>query len=155
MKPIISSLNKVINSLSTKQDKIFNQIYINWNRIVGDIAHYTFPKQIKNIQNKIPEKVLYIEVSNSSKALELSYKEHVIIERISIYFGYKLINRISFIVNSAFRETVVKDNEFKINNFFSLEDIDRVAQKFDNSYEEELKNKLIELNLLIKMRNIQ
>ncbi|WP_168464612.1 DciA family protein [Wolbachia endosymbiont of Ctenocephalides felis wCfeT] len=66
-------------------------LILNWRNIVGkEIAECTRPKKILYAQN-INSGVLHLIVTNGSKALEIQHMISLIIEKITIFFGYKAV----------------------------------------------------------------
>ncbi len=66
-------------------------LILNWRNIVGaEIAECTKPRKISYAQN-INTGVLHLTVANGSKALEIQHMISLIIERITIFFGYKAV----------------------------------------------------------------
>ncbi|NUY39569.1 DUF721 domain-containing protein [Wolbachia endosymbiont of Litomosoides brasiliensis] len=67
------------------------RLILNWKSIVGaEIAECTKPKKISYAQN-INSGVLHLVVTNGSKALEIQHMISLVIEKITIFFGYKAV----------------------------------------------------------------
>lgn len=66
-------------------------LILNWRKIVGiEISECTKPKKISYAQN-INSGVLHLVVINGSKALEIQHMTSLIIEKITMFFGYKAV----------------------------------------------------------------
>ncbi|MBV0899294.1 MAG: DUF721 domain-containing protein [Wolbachia endosymbiont of Fragariocoptes setiger] len=66
-------------------------LILNWNTIVGkEIAEYTKPRKISYAQN-VNSGVLHLTVTNGCKALELQHMSSILIEKITLFFGYKAV----------------------------------------------------------------
>lgn len=64
-----------------------------WASVAGKtLSECLFPRQLK-FSKKQDEAVLYCDVFDA-RALEIQHLEPVIIERIAVFFGYKLVSRI-------------------------------------------------------------
>lgn len=104
MKKIDLFVNQVLTNLYKKQGPIIPDLVINWSKIVGkELFSYTSPAKIRSqIYRGQKINILYVNVSNSSKALEVSYSENLIIERIAVFLGKKAIHRvITTIINKS------------------------------------------------------
>jgi hypothetical protein len=70
------------------------RLILNWNSIVGnEIAQYTKPQKISYAQNANVG-VLHLIVTNGSKALEIQHMVSFIIEKITVFYGYKAVYNI-------------------------------------------------------------
>tara|TARA_Y100000389_G_scaffold38523_2_gene32904 strand:+ start:4724 stop:5188 length:465 start_codon:yes stop_codon:yes gene_type:complete len=99
-KPLESNILSNINPiLLKKKKKNFNIIYNlrkNWVKIIGNkYVKFTYIKDLKiSYEN---QKILHIEVYNPTISFLLSAEIDNIIENITIYYGYKIIDNIKFI----------------------------------------------------------
>lgn len=89
-----SKLSFAIESLTRPMFKkngfVDSRIITDWSDIVGEkLAKLCTPQKITSTG------VLQINVYDSGIALELAYLEKNIIDKIAIYFGYKIIKKIS------------------------------------------------------------
>lgn len=79
-----------------KKAKAESEILTRWPVIVGsDIAGKTLPRKISFARNN-EKTVLVLDVSNSD-ALEIQHMEPVILEKISSYFGFRIIEKIKLV----------------------------------------------------------
>ena len=73
-----------------------HKILTDWPIIVGEqFATYTIPQKMvtRDVKGN-KEGVLYVDVTNSSVAMQLHYMEPIIIEKIATYFGYKAVTQL-------------------------------------------------------------
>ncbi|UWI83062.1 DUF721 domain-containing protein [Wolbachia endosymbiont of Howardula sp.] len=69
-------------------------LILKWQDIVGTkIGEYTRPKKISYTQNT-RSGTLYLIAINGGTELKIHSMIHVIVAKISIFFGYKIINNI-------------------------------------------------------------
>ena len=88
-------LNNLLSPMMKDRKIYHGKIFLDWPDIVGHrVAQFSWPQKI--IKDKAGENLatLYIEVYNSSFATELQYLEDHLIEKISLYFGYKVVSKI-------------------------------------------------------------
>lgn len=84
----------VLKCMKSKMSRNEIRLILNWNIIVGtEIAEYTRPKKILYAQN-INSGVLHLVVTNGSKALEVQHMISLIMEKITVFFGYKAVYNI-------------------------------------------------------------
>ncbi|QJC27389.1 hypothetical protein ANPL_01400 [Anaplasma platys] len=77
-------------------NKIEVKIFLNWRAIVGDsVADIAFPKRVIFTGNS--SGTLYLRVNSGGHATFLQYAVPCIIEKLSVYFGFKVINSIKII----------------------------------------------------------
>ena len=100
LKKISNIISRIAEPIVKKKGFYHTKIITDWQEIIGeDLSKETCP--IKIISNKQKNKTLftlYIEVNNASTATQLSYLEEFLIEKISNYIGYKVINKIKLII---------------------------------------------------------
>jgi hypothetical protein len=94
MKLLSHDINIIIRRIFRKKHPLLAEIIINWSKIVGPkFSNNTTPLKISSVKerNKLIN-ILYVQVDNSSVALELSFHQQILIERISVYLGFKVIH---------------------------------------------------------------
>ncbi|KJV68768.1 DUF721 domain-containing protein [Candidatus Neoehrlichia procyonis] len=70
------------------------RILLNWNDIVGkDIAQISRPEKLSFLNNS-NSGILYLAVNNGGHAIYIQYAIPTIIEKISVYFGFKAVHDI-------------------------------------------------------------
>jgi hypothetical protein len=83
--------NYALKCMKNKISKNEIRLILNWRNIVGiEIAECTKPKKISYAQN-INSGVLHLTVTNGSKALEIQHMISLIMEKITLFFGYKAV----------------------------------------------------------------
>ena len=100
MKLISTNVLSIIKKIFNLHHPYFGEIMINWDKIVGHkYSNLTTPISIKIFKEKGEKlNILNVSVTNSALALELSFLQDVIIERITIYLGRKAIHKMRFVV---------------------------------------------------------
>ncbi|WP_375331550.1 DciA family protein [Candidatus Tisiphia endosymbiont of Oplodontha viridula] len=94
MKPLSHDINIIIRRIFGKQHPLLAEIMINWSKIVGP----KFSSKTSSLKISSPKEkgqrinILHVQVENSSIALEISFHQQIIIERISVYLGFKAIH---------------------------------------------------------------
>lgn len=96
MKPISDEIDKVLRNVFARHNKNFAEIMINWPKITGvKFSLSTAPFKISTGTEKGRKiNILHVKTSNSATSLEFTYHHDIIIERISVYFGFKAIDKI-------------------------------------------------------------
>ncbi len=105
MKLLSNDLNTIIKKIFTKQHPLLAEIIMNWGKIVGTkFSTKTTPWKISTIkQNGQLINILHVQVENSSIELELSFQQQIIIERLSVYLGFKAIHSLKIRTYSTLR----------------------------------------------------
>ncbi len=100
MKLITNDVNKLIYKIYKKKHPLLAKVMINWQKIVGiKYSNHSWPIKISNIKEKKELlNILFVEVDNSSLSMEMAFQQDIIIERITVYLGYKGINKMRMIV---------------------------------------------------------
>lgn len=95
-KQLSSLVDSITRPVFERRGFLEGRLIMDWAFIAGEkLALYTLPQRIV-----FPDKetktngVLHLQVSNSAIAMELSYMEPVLLEKIAVYLGYKAIGRI-------------------------------------------------------------
>lgn len=94
MKKLNNVLDWVTKPLELKFSEVEIQLKLHWKEIIHKpLSEYSRPaKVIFDKYNK--QGTLYISVNNGSVALEIQYLISIILEKIAILFGYKIIHNI-------------------------------------------------------------
>lgn len=100
MKPIIENVNKIIYKIYKSKNPLLAEVIINWQKIVGAKYIYnTLPLKISTTRDKKQKvNILIVEVNNAATAVEITFQQEIIIERLAVYMGYKAINKIRTII---------------------------------------------------------
>ena len=96
IKNIGDEAGKLLKRVIRHKDPIVAELLINWGKVVGvKFASFTYPlKTIKFKEKNQYKKLLIVNASNSSLAMEFSFQQDIIIERIAVYMGYKAVHKI-------------------------------------------------------------
>lgn len=99
MKPISVDIDKIIRKIFNQQHPLLAEIIISWPKIVGSrFSRQTSPlKIITSKERGIKINILHVQAENSGLSLELSFQQEIILERISIYLGFRAINKLRLI----------------------------------------------------------
>lgn len=102
MKPIAQDVNVLIKKLFNKQHPFLAEILINWNKIVGNrFSSVTSPVKITRSKDKGKDvNILLINVENSSISVEFVFQQEIIIERIAVYLGSRVIDKIRITIRN-------------------------------------------------------
>ena len=93
-----TSLNVVTSPFFKRRGFAENKIITDWNFIVGkELGNNCTPKKITFARDKKVDGILTVEVYDSGIAMEMTYMEPVLIEKISAYFGYKAVARLKIL----------------------------------------------------------
>jgi len=100
MKLLSTSVNSIIYNIFKRQSPILAELIINWGKVAG--AKFSLNSQplkiISSWEKKQRINILYVKASNASIAMEMSYQQDIIMERIAVYFGYKAIHKIKITI---------------------------------------------------------
>ena len=87
-----TNIKRIIN----RKGHIFSETLNNWKYIVGEeLFKVCYPKSYKN-SNKLRVSTLIIMVERGQE-INLEYSKNHIIDKMNIYFGYKVVKRIKLI----------------------------------------------------------
>ncbi len=93
-----SSLGKVLKGITaaftSKQGFVWAAVLQDWPLVVGDAyKDMLMPQKIMFPKGKNTEGTLYVLVESSSAALLVQHLQHLILERVNRYFGYKALTK--------------------------------------------------------------
>ncbi|MDF2965035.1 MAG: hypothetical protein K0Q51_423 [Rickettsiaceae bacterium] len=105
MKTLSNLVEGILRAVFKRHGPVFAEIMVNWSKIVGSryhsVARPVKVSQIKEGGTKLC--VLFVDVDDAGSSVELSYQHGILLERISVYFGYKAIDKIKFTVRPKVR----------------------------------------------------
>ena len=133
-------IKKVIN----KRGQIYSEILNNWKYIVGKkFFDFCYPKSYKN-SNKFGVSTLIIMVKRGHE-VELEYSKKEIIDRINIFFGSSVVEKIKF---ASFNDEkkIISYNYEKEKNVTN----NKFQMKIENVKNEKIKKSLLELTRVFK-----
>lgn len=99
MKKFDTIMHKIMQPLYKNKGDILTKLLLHWPEIVGlNFASHSLPQKITNIVTKEQNyRELVIKVNNDSIAVQISFMQTHILERIKQFFGYKAIEKIKII----------------------------------------------------------
>ena len=99
MKPIINTVDQIIYNIYKKKHPVLADLIVHWRNIVGpEFSTLCSPTKIStNVKGDKKTNILYITAENSTISVQIAYKQELIIERISVYLGYKAIHKIKLL----------------------------------------------------------
>jgi hypothetical protein len=107
MKILSNLVEGILRNVFKRHGPVFSEIMVNWSKIVGNRFHdVSRPVKISQAkENGVRLCILCVEVDDAGSSVELSYQHGILLERISVYFGYKAIDKIKFYVRPRVKET--------------------------------------------------
>ena len=135
-----------IKKLIKKKGHIFSETLDNWKYIVGDnLFQVCYPKSFKN-SNKFGDSTLQVMVKRGHE-IDLEYSKKEIMNKMNIFFGYVVVEKLRFIsfdnLQAKFKKTEENDNSVTNNKYEdSIKDIKN----------DKIKKSLLELTKLFKQR---
>lgn len=136
---ILSNINPILLKKKKKHFNILYNLRKNWPKIIGDkYCDFTYVKDIKISKDAV--RTLKLEMYNPTISFLLSAEIDNIIENITIYYGYKIIDDIKLIQKPS--NISLKKNK-KIED--NLELTSNLESQIGNIKDTELKDILIKL----------
>lgn len=106
-------ISKIIKPISKKKKDnfvILNSLTKNWREIVGEKYYrYCYPQKVQFNTNK--KTVLFVGCYNAAVAFALEGQQNYILEKIAVYFGYKIIANIK--ISQDLREIEVQKSKIE------------------------------------------
>lgn len=95
-KLLSESIGEVVRKSIGKGNKVVSELIINWHKIAGsEISESSYPTNIYSSKEKGKQvNILYVNVTSSAIGLKISYSQEVMAEKIAIYFGYRVVDKI-------------------------------------------------------------
>jgi len=134
------NIKKVIN----KRGHIYSETLNNWKYIVGkNLFNVCYPKSYKN-SNKFGVSTLIIMVKRGHE-VELEYSKKEIMNKMNIFFGNSVVEKIKFTSFDDEKENFIDDDNYKRNVTNN-----KYQRKVKNVKNEKIKKSLIELTKVFK-----
>ncbi|MGX6960343.1 MAG: DciA family protein [Rickettsia endosymbiont of Pentastiridius leporinus] len=94
MKLLKEDIDKIVRRIFARQHPLLPEIIVNWGKIVGfNFSTKTLPIKITtNTRNKQKINTLFIQAEDHAVALEVSFQQEIILERVAIYLGFRAIH---------------------------------------------------------------
>jgi len=84
------ALQKVMDKSMAKSDKILSNLYRNWGEIIGEKASTITLNKVTHYKDST---TLHI-FCQSAFALEMSFLEPILLEKIAVFFGYRAVHKL-------------------------------------------------------------
>jgi len=134
------NIKKVIN----KRGQIYSETLNNWKYIVGkNLFNVCYPKSYKN-SNKFGVSTLIIMVKRGHE-VELEYSKKEIMNKMNIFFGNSVVEKIKFTSFDDEKENFIDDDNYKRNVTNN-----KYQRKVKNVKNEKIKKSLLELAKVFK-----
>lgn len=99
MKSIKNIMGGVIAKCCEKHGLMHHKLITDWQKIVGnELAQHSSPIKLHFTKNSTIRGKLIISILNPGNAMKLQMMSDVIIRSINIYFGYKAVSELRFVV---------------------------------------------------------
>ena len=135
-----------IKKIIKKKGHIFSETLNNWKYIVGDeIFQICYPKLFKN-SNKFGVSTLQVMVKRGHE-VDLEYSKKEIIDKMSSFFGYAVVDKLKFI---SFDDAQTKFK--KVNKDENNVTNSKYADKINDIKNDKIKKSLLELTKIFKQR---
>ena len=140
------TLPKNIKKIISKKGYIFSETLNNWKYIVGnDLFKVCYPKSFKHY-NKLNVSYLEIMVKRGHE-IDVEYSKKKIIEKMNIYFGYMVVEKLKLISFDSVH-TISKKNEIQKKN----ENNNKYINKVNDIKNDKIKKSLINLAKVFKKK---
>ena len=134
------NIKKVINN----RGYIYSETLNNWKYIVGEnLFKVCYPKSFKN-SNRFGVSTLLIMVKRGHE-VDLEYSKKEIMNRMNIFFGNSVVEKIKFTSFSGEKKSIPIDNDSKVNVTNN-----KYKDKIKSVKNEKIKKSLIELTKVFK-----
>ena len=138
------SLPKNVKKVINKRGHIYSETLNNWKYIAGeDLFKVCYPKSYKN-SNKFGVSTLIIMVKRGHE-VDLEYSKKDILNRMNVYFGYQVVEKLKFITFDAQQKISPKEeiNETNVTT-------NKYRDKIINVKNNKIKQSLLELSRVFK-----
>ena len=138
------TLPKNIKKVINKKGHIYSETLSNWKYIVGDdLFKVCYPKSFKN-SNKFGVSTLLIMVKRG-REVDLEYSKKEIIDKMNSFFGYKVVEKLKFIIFNDEGKILIKEGDKKENVTNK-----KYHKKINDVKNEKIKKSLLELTKVFK-----
>ena len=138
------TLPKKIKNIISRKGHIYSETLENWRYIVGnELFEFCYPKSLKS-SNRFGASYLNIMVKRGHE-VDLEYSKKLIIDKMNILFGYKVIEKIKLITFEEEKEKVKRNRRMSV---MKSEYFPKISTIKNNK----IKNSLLELSKLYKKR---
>ena len=138
------TLPKNIKKVINKKGHIYSETLSNWKYIVGDdLFKVCYPKSFKN-SNRFGVSTLVIMVKRG-REVDLEYSKKEIIDKMNSFFGYKVVEKLKFIIFNDEGKILIKEDDQKENVTNK-----KYHKKINDVKNEKIKKSLLELTKVFK-----
>lgn len=131
-----SIYDTVTRDCFSKYGFVNTKIIEQWRSIVGEhLANISVPEKISFNGHNLSGGILHIAISSPAFALEIKAQEGRIIEKISVFFGYKAVSSIRTRIHAGFAKKTFTQNTLKTDN---IQQPDNISQLKDAELKEVL-----------------
>ena len=97
MKPIKIAIENASKKIFKKQGYIFFELMNSWSVIIGKKEEFNcYPYRLFTSKEKNKQiQVLTVIAKNIKTSIDITYKQDMIVERIAIHFGRRIIDKIN------------------------------------------------------------
>ena len=133
-----------VKKILKKKGHIFSETLENWRYIVGDdLFQVCYPKSFKT-SNKLSTSTLSIMVKRGHE-IEIEYSKNEIIKKMNMYFNERIVEKIKLITFDGNQKIFKKEIKEDVSK-------NQYTKKITNIKNEKIKNSLLELNKLLKIK---
>lgn len=146
-KSISYALDMVTKPIFKKRGFAENKIITQWPMIVGEaLSNETSPKKLVYRRDSKTDGILYVDVYDSGMAMEMTYMEPMIVEKIASYFGYRAVAKLKIMQNpGGLNNKKTKPDFYKATSEVGVDTKVRLQEMLADIDDEELKNALSKL----------
>ena len=138
------TLPKNVKRIINKKGHIYSETLSNWKYIVGaDLFNCCYPKTFKN-SNKFGVSTLVIMVKRGHE-VDLEYSKKDILNRMNVYFGYQVVEKLKFITFDD-KQKISPKEEINESNVTT----NKYRNKINNVKNDKIKQSLLELSKVFK-----
>ena len=138
------TLPKNVKRIINKKGHIYSETLSNWKYIVGaDLFNCCYPKTFKN-SNKFGLSTLVIMVKRGHE-VDLEYSKKDILNRMNVYFGYQVVEKLKFITFDD-KQKISPKEEINKSNVKT----NKYRNKINNVKNDKIKQSLLELSKVFK-----
>jgi hypothetical protein len=127
---------------------VYHKIMSEWSLIVGkELQNKVTPIDVKFPKNKTTDATLLLEVENPSYGLEVQMMTFIILDKIAIYFGYKVVKKIKIIPSNGKLKCKIPDAkaDYPKNKSLGLDKLQDVINAINQNEDEEIRKTLMRI----------
>ena len=147
-------VENAIQPVFKKYGSVYYKIVSNWPLIVGTrLKDKVFPAGVRSSKKKSDDTTLLLEVKNPCHGLEVQMMSSTLVDKISLYFGYKVISKIKItIANNDATSDAPSDQNLKFTNeeHDDLSHLQDIIEIINQNKDDEIKSTLINIAKQLK-----